>query len=267
MLRNELSTLFRRRRIQALLLALTPCRSRSHSSSGSPVARTMAQGPTFLAQVTHNGVFAALAGLTITLPVFLPMAVAVVAGDAIAGEGGLGTLRYLLVRPAGRSRLLAVKATTVSRLLPRGDVRGGGRRPRYRRHLLSHRPGHDPVRRHPSSHLGHGADQCRGRCHRAVADRSRGDRDLHLHSHRRSRRRDGRDIGRVHPHRSARHPSPRLGRSTRGSSPITGSVTPTFCAPISDGAASSATSNCKLSTPPCSVSAAWARLTTKDVLA
>ena len=35
-------------------------------------------------------------------------------GDSIAGEGGLGTLRYLLVRPAGRSRLLAVKATTVA---------------------------------------------------------------------------------------------------------------------------------------------------------
>jgi ABC-2 type transport system permease protein len=71
-------------------------------------------GPTFLAQVTHNGVFAALAGLTVTLPIFLPMAVAVVAGDAIAGEAGLGTLRYLLVRPAGRSRLLAVKAITVA---------------------------------------------------------------------------------------------------------------------------------------------------------
>jgi ABC-2 type transport system permease protein len=114
MLRNELSTLFRRRRIQALLLALTAV----------PIAITLVirfaggpndgQGPTFLSQVTHNGVFAVLAGLTITLPVFLPMAVAVVAGDSIAGEGGLGTLRYLLVRPAGRSRLLAVKATTVA---------------------------------------------------------------------------------------------------------------------------------------------------------
>ena len=50
-------------------------------------------------QVTHNGVFAALAGLTIALPIFLPMTVSIVAGDSIAGEANLGTLRYLLVRP------------------------------------------------------------------------------------------------------------------------------------------------------------------------
>jgi ABC-2 type transport system permease protein len=51
--------------------------------------------------------------MTITLPVFLPLAVAIVAGDAIAGEAGLGTLRYLLARPTGRARLLAAKAVTI----------------------------------------------------------------------------------------------------------------------------------------------------------
>ena len=71
-------------------------------------------GPTFLSQVTHNGVFAALAGLTIALPIFLPMTVSIVAGDSIAGEANLGTLRYLLVRPSGRSRLLGVQAVTVT---------------------------------------------------------------------------------------------------------------------------------------------------------
>jgi ABC-2 type transport system permease protein len=40
------------------------------------------------------------------------MAVSVVAGDALAGEAGLGTLRYLLTRPAGRTRLLASKGLT-----------------------------------------------------------------------------------------------------------------------------------------------------------
>jgi ABC-2 type transport system permease protein len=114
MLRSELVTLFRRRRAWALLgvLTLVPIViTVVVRFSGGP---DRGGGPTFLAQVTHNGVFAALAGLTVTLPVFLPMAVAVVAGDAIAGEAGLGTLRYLLVRPAGRSRLLAVKAVTVA---------------------------------------------------------------------------------------------------------------------------------------------------------
>lgn len=114
MLRSELATLFRRRRVWALLavLALVPVvimlviRFAGGPEHGG--------GPTFLSQVTHNGVFAALAGLTITLPIFLPMTVSIVAGDSIAGEANLGTLRYLLVRPAGRSRLLGVKAVTVT---------------------------------------------------------------------------------------------------------------------------------------------------------
>lgn len=41
------------------------------------------------------------------------MAIGVVAGDAIAGESSAGTLRYLLVAPAGRSRLLLTKYATV----------------------------------------------------------------------------------------------------------------------------------------------------------
>jgi ABC-2 type transport system permease protein len=114
MLLNELSTLFRRRRTQAMLAALMAV----------PVLITLVvrfaggpdngEGPTFLSQITHNGVFAVLAGLTVTLPFFLPMAVAVVAGDSISGEASLGTMRYLLTRPAGRSRLLASKAASVA---------------------------------------------------------------------------------------------------------------------------------------------------------
>ncbi|WP_324277366.1 ABC transporter permease [Blastococcus brunescens] len=47
------------------------------------------------------------------LPLFLPIAVAVVAGDAVAGEAQAGTLRYLLARPAGRTRLLVAKLLAV----------------------------------------------------------------------------------------------------------------------------------------------------------
>jgi ABC-2 type transport system permease protein len=113
MLRGELLHLFRRRRIHALLvvLALVPIAIvTALKLSGGP---DRGQGPTFLNQVTNNGVFAALAALVITLPVFLPLAVSIVAGDSIAGESGLGTMRYLLIRPAGRSRLLAVKGATI----------------------------------------------------------------------------------------------------------------------------------------------------------
>jgi ABC-2 type transport system permease protein len=68
----------------------------------------------FLDQATHNSVFTALAALTVTMPFFIPLAVAVVAGDSIAGEASIGTLRYLLVRPAGRARLLLAKGVVVA---------------------------------------------------------------------------------------------------------------------------------------------------------
>ena len=113
MLRAELWHLFRRRRIVALLgvLAAVPMAIViAVKASGGP---DRGEGPTFLNQVTHNGVFAALAALVITLPVFLPLAVSIVAGDAIAGEANQGTLRYLLIRPYGRSRLLAMKGATI----------------------------------------------------------------------------------------------------------------------------------------------------------
>lgn len=114
MWRAELATQFRRRRTTVLLLVLAAVPAMLAVAvylSGGPEA---GNGPTFLDQVTHNGVFAALAGLTVTLPFFLPLTVAVVAGDTISGEASLGTLRYLLVRPSGRTRLLLVKAGTAA---------------------------------------------------------------------------------------------------------------------------------------------------------
>ena len=113
MLRAELLHLFRRRRIHALLgvlAALPVVIVVVLKFAGGP---GNGEGPTFLNQVTNNGVFAALAALTITLPVFLPLAVSIVAGDAIAGEATQGTLRYLLARPTGRTRLLVAKAVSV----------------------------------------------------------------------------------------------------------------------------------------------------------
>jgi ABC-2 type transport system permease protein len=71
------------------------------------------QGPAFLSAVLSNGSLFSVAALAIVLPLFLPIAVAVVAGDAIAGEAQSATLRYLLVRPVGRTRLLFAKLTAV----------------------------------------------------------------------------------------------------------------------------------------------------------
>ncbi|NHN57146.1 ABC transporter permease subunit [Calidifontibacter sp. DB0510] len=66
-------------------------------------------GADFISQVTQNGLFVPLASLTLELTLFLPMALAMVSGDAIAGEAHQGTLRYLLTVPVSRVRLLAVK--------------------------------------------------------------------------------------------------------------------------------------------------------------
>ncbi len=70
-------------------------------------------GPPFLSAVLTDGTLFPLAALGIVLPLFLPVAVAVVGGDAIAGEVQSETLRYLLVRPVSRARLLVAKLTSV----------------------------------------------------------------------------------------------------------------------------------------------------------
>jgi ABC-2 type transport system permease protein len=70
-------------------------------------------GPPFLSAVLSDGTLFPLAALGVVLPLLLPIAVAVLGGDAIAGESQMGTLRYLLVRPVGRTRLLLAKLVTV----------------------------------------------------------------------------------------------------------------------------------------------------------
>ena len=72
------------------------------------------QGSAFLSAVLQDGALYPAAALALVLPVFLPVAVAVVAGDSIAGEATMGTLRYLLVRPVGRTRLLVAKLISVT---------------------------------------------------------------------------------------------------------------------------------------------------------
>jgi ABC-2 type transport system permease protein len=117
LLRNELLTTFRRWRTLALLgvLVAVPVlvgiAVRIETGDGSG-ADGGGDGPAFLGQVAQNGLFLVFASLAATLPFFLPMTAGVVAGDAIAGEATSGTLRYLLVAPAGRTRLLAVKYAT-----------------------------------------------------------------------------------------------------------------------------------------------------------
>jgi ABC-2 type transport system permease protein len=72
------------------------------------------QGGAFLSAVVADGSLYPAAALALVLPIFLPVSVAVVAGDAIAGEAAGGMLRYLLVRPVGRTRLLSAKMVSLA---------------------------------------------------------------------------------------------------------------------------------------------------------
>ncbi|QDN89458.1 MULTISPECIES: ABC transporter permease [unclassified Streptomyces] len=119
--RSELLTTFRRWRTIALLavLAAVPIligiAIKIETRDGSTAGGGSGEGPAFISQITNNGLFLVFTALAATLPFFLPMAIGVIAGDAIAGEANAGTLRYLLVAPAGRTRLLLTKyATTMT---------------------------------------------------------------------------------------------------------------------------------------------------------
>jgi len=110
LLSSELRVLFRRRRTWAMLAALAAIPvliAVAVRLSDSP--DTPGDGPAFLSDITQNGLFVGLTALIVSVPLFLPLTVGVVAGDTIAGEANLGTLRYLLVAPSGRVRLLLVK--------------------------------------------------------------------------------------------------------------------------------------------------------------
>jgi ABC-2 type transport system permease protein len=118
-LRSELRLVFRRRRNQLLLLvvALFPLLigiglkvAAPHGGGGGGGPST---GAAFFNQLAGNGVFLTFIALTTLLILVLPVVVAVVSGDSVAGEAGYGTLRYLLAVPAGRTRLLSVKYLSI----------------------------------------------------------------------------------------------------------------------------------------------------------
>jgi len=113
----ELRLVFLRRR-NILLLAVTvvfPIVIGIALRVAAPQPQNGRNGPgvAFFNQLAGNGVFMAFIALSTLILLVLPVVVAVVAGDSVAGEAGYGTLRYLLAVPAGRSRLLAVKFAVI----------------------------------------------------------------------------------------------------------------------------------------------------------
>ena len=116
--RAELRLVFGRRRNQLLLavtvvfpvvigIALRVAAPHPQGGGGN------GPGVAFFNQLAGNGVFLSFIALSTLLILVLPVVLAVVAGDSVAGEAGYGTLRYLLAVPAGRTRLLGVKFAAI----------------------------------------------------------------------------------------------------------------------------------------------------------
>lgn len=113
--RSELGIVFGRRRNQALLavVALFPVVIGIALRAADRPGQTGGPSVAFISQLAGNGFFLAVIALTLLLTLVLPLAMAVIAGDSMAGEAGYGTLRALLTIPAGRARLLTVKYAAI----------------------------------------------------------------------------------------------------------------------------------------------------------
>ena len=109
---SELKIIYGRRRNLAGLgvLAVVPVIIAIAVRVSSPGA---GGGPDFISSITGNGLFVAFAALAAELPIFLPLAISAISGDSVAGEANLGTIRYLLTIPVGRTRLLITKYAAI----------------------------------------------------------------------------------------------------------------------------------------------------------
>jgi ABC-2 type transport system permease protein len=110
LLRSELRWVLRRPRTQValVLLALVPVvTGLGIAAAGSPASAGL------LTQVAGNGLVLPVVALSICLTLLFPLAVAMAAADALAGESAHATLRGLLLAPISRSRLVLVKSIGV----------------------------------------------------------------------------------------------------------------------------------------------------------
>ena len=110
LVRSELRWVLRRPRTQIVLvlLALVPVvTGLGIAAAGSPASAGL------LTQVAGNGLVLPVVALSICLTLLFPLAVAIAAADALAGESAHSTLRGLLLAPISRSRLVLVKSIGV----------------------------------------------------------------------------------------------------------------------------------------------------------
>jgi ABC-2 type transport system permease protein len=109
--RTELAKQLRRPRTYVALTvaAVIPVVIAVAVKSNPPTASGGGEGRALFFLGTQSGLVLGFAALRLMSRFLLIVIVALFAGDAIAGEAGTGNLRYLLVRPIARGRLLAGK--------------------------------------------------------------------------------------------------------------------------------------------------------------
>jgi ABC-2 type transport system permease protein len=112
-LASELRLVLRRRRNLAGMIVLAAVPILIAVAVKTTASRPGADAPDFFRSITENGLFVSLAALTIEVGIILPLAVAAIAGDTVAGEANLGTLRYLLAVPVARTRVLGIKYAAI----------------------------------------------------------------------------------------------------------------------------------------------------------
>ncbi|MFL5824472.1 MAG: ABC transporter permease [Solirubrobacteraceae bacterium] len=111
MIRVELAKQWRRPRTVLTLAALalfTVVLTISLEATGSGQLERVGDVPLLIVP-NQSGFSIPLIALASTMKFFLPLAVAIFAGECVAGEAGWGSLRYALAAPVSRSRYLGSK--------------------------------------------------------------------------------------------------------------------------------------------------------------
>jgi ABC-2 type transport system permease protein len=111
MIRIELAKQWRRPRTLvtfAALASFTLVLTVALAASGGNQLQRVGDIPLFIVP-DRSGISVPVIALASTMKFFLPLAVAVFAGESVAGDAGWGSLRYALARPVSRTRYLLSK--------------------------------------------------------------------------------------------------------------------------------------------------------------
>jgi len=73
-------------------------------------------------RIAGSGMFLVAVAFAVSMPVFLPIVISVVAGDSLSGEAQAGTVRYAMILPVSRTKWVAMKAAGIFAFVCAGVV-------------------------------------------------------------------------------------------------------------------------------------------------